>query len=58
MANAALARINGYASPEEMMETLTNIGQTLYVEPGRRDEFIRIMQQHDTITGFESQVYR
>jgi len=58
MANAALARINGYSSPEEMMEGVTNIAQTLYVQPGRRDEFIRIMQEHDTITGFESQVYR
>ncbi|PWU08505.1 MAG: hypothetical protein C5B50_29425, partial [Verrucomicrobia bacterium] len=58
MANAALARLNGYSSPEEMMEAVTNIAQTLYVQSGRRDEFIRTMQEHDTITGFESQVYR
>jgi sigma-B regulation protein RsbU (phosphoserine phosphatase) len=58
MANAALARIHGYSSPEEMMETLTDIGQRLYVEPGRRDEFIRLMQENDTLSGFESQVRR
>ena len=58
MANAALARIYGYGSPEELMQSLTNIGQRLYVDQGRRDEFVRLMQQHDTITAFESQVYR
>src|SRR5438552_2707101 len=58
MANAALARIYGYVSPDELMRNVTDIGQRLYVEKGRRDEFVRIMQQHDTITDFESQIYR
>lgn len=58
MANAALARIYGYASPEELMQGLTDISRRLYVQEGRRDEFIRLMQERDTITGFESQVYR
>ena len=58
MANAALARIYGYASPEELIQGLTDIGRRLYVEEGRREEFIRLMQEHDTITGFESQIYR
>src|SRR5437899_929947 len=58
MANAALARIYGYATPEELIASLTDIGRSLYVEAGRRDEFIRLMQEHDTISGFESQIYR
>lgn len=58
MANAALARIYGYASPEELMRSLTDIGRRLYVDEGRRAEFVRVMQEHDTITGFESQIYR
>ena len=58
MANAALARIYGYASPEELIQGVTDIGQRLYVEMGRREEFIRLMQQHDTITGFESPIFR
>ncbi|MEY2427423.1 MAG: hypothetical protein QOJ40_308, partial [Verrucomicrobiota bacterium] len=58
MANAALARIYGYGSPEELMHSLTDIGQRLYVDQGRRDDFVRLMQQHDTITAFESQVHR
>jgi sigma-B regulation protein RsbU (phosphoserine phosphatase) len=58
MANAALARIYGYGSPEELKENLTDISHRLYVEPSRRDEFIRLMQEGDVITGFESQVHR
>jgi sigma-B regulation protein RsbU (phosphoserine phosphatase) len=58
MANAALARIYGYDSPQELMESLTDISKRLYVQEGKRDEFIRLMQQNDVLTGFESQVYR
>jgi sigma-B regulation protein RsbU (phosphoserine phosphatase) len=58
MANAALARIYGYDTPEELMRGLTDIGQRLYVQEGRRDEFVRLMQEHDVLTAFESQVYR
>jgi sigma-B regulation protein RsbU (phosphoserine phosphatase) len=58
LANAALARIYGYSTPEELMRSLTDIGQSLYVEDGRRDEFVRLMQQDDTLSGFESQIYR
>src|SRR5690606_23947544 len=58
MANAALARIYGYSSPDELIQNLTDIGQSLYVQEGRRDEFLRLMQENDTISGFESQIYR
>ena len=58
MANAALARIYGYNTPEELMSSLTDISRSLYAQEGRRAEFVRLMQEHDTITGFESQVYR
>jgi sigma-B regulation protein RsbU (phosphoserine phosphatase) len=58
VANAALARIYGYSNPEELIDSLTDIERSLYVEPDRRKEFIRRMQEHDTITAFESQVHR
>ncbi|HLP76355.1 MAG TPA: SpoIIE family protein phosphatase, partial [Candidatus Paceibacterota bacterium] len=58
LANAALARIYGYATPEELTRSLTDIGRSLYVHEGRRDEFVKLMQESDTITGFESQIYR
>jgi PAS domain S-box-containing protein len=56
--NPALARMCGYDSPDEMIATITDIGSQLYVDPGRRDEFIRLLQTQDEVTGFESLVYR
>ena len=58
MANIALARIYGYDSPADLMANITDIAHGLYVEPGRRDEFIQMMQGNDIITGFESRIYR
>ncbi|HVV01547.1 MAG TPA: SpoIIE family protein phosphatase [Verrucomicrobiae bacterium] len=58
MANAALARIYGYSSPEELMAEVTDIGRRLYVQPGRREDFVRLMQENDVITAFESEIYR
>ena len=58
MANVALARIYGYESPVELMASIKDIGRGLYVDPGRREEFIQLMQKNDTITDFESRIYR
>jgi len=57
-ANPALARIYGFDTPEELIATLKDIGNQLYVEPGRREEFMRIIAARGEITGFESRVYR
>jgi sigma-B regulation protein RsbU (phosphoserine phosphatase) len=40
------------------MQGLTDISRRLYVQESRRAEFVRLMQEHDTITDFESQVFR
>ena len=58
LANVALARIYGYDSPAELMASIQDIARKLYVEPNRRDEFVRLMQEHDTLSGFESKIYR
>jgi sigma-B regulation protein RsbU (phosphoserine phosphatase) len=57
LANIALAKIYGYDSPVELMASITDIAHRLYVEPGRREEFVQLMQANDTITGFESRIY-
>lgn len=56
--NPALARIYGYQTPEELMESLTDISGQLYVDASRRAEFVRRLHEQNTVTGFESQVYR
>lgn len=58
LANIALARIYGYDSPVELMASIKDIAGSLYVEHGRRDEFTRLMQENDTLSGFESKIYR
>ncbi|MFE1744897.1 adenylate/guanylate cyclase domain-containing protein [Coleofasciculus sp. H7-2] len=57
-ANPSLARIYGYSSPEELIAKIADMQRQLYVEPNRRDEFISLVQKHNIITDFESQVYR
>jgi diguanylate cyclase (GGDEF)-like protein/PAS domain S-box-containing protein len=57
-ANPALARIYGFDSPLELMNTLSDISVQLYVDPARRQAFIDTMQRNASVSGFESQVRR
>ncbi|PYK97533.1 MAG: hypothetical protein DME19_15945, partial [Verrucomicrobia bacterium] len=57
-ANPMLARIYGYDSAEQLMAAVSDIGHEIYVQPGRREEFIRLIQQDGIVSKFESQVYR
>ncbi|TAD79548.1 MAG: PAS domain S-box protein [Oscillatoriales cyanobacterium] len=56
--NPALARIYGYGSPTEAIESLTDIGRQLYVRSHRREEFLAYMAQYGEVSNFESEVYR
>jgi len=57
-ANPALAKIYGYATPQELMTKLVDIGRHLYVDASRREAFQRLMQNHGEVFNFESEVYR
>lgn len=57
-ANPALARIYGYDSPEDLMNSVINIEEQLYVDQERRKEFLELMNTNYEVAGFESQVYR
>ncbi|WP_008312640.1 EAL domain-containing protein [Leptolyngbya sp. PCC 6406] len=56
--NPMLAQIYGYASPADLMASLTDIKTQLYVDAHRRDVFIRQMMKQGSVLGFESRVYR
>jgi PAS domain S-box-containing protein len=58
IANPALARMLGYGSPEELLAAVSDVGDQLYVEPERRAEFGRLVQENGAISGFEIQMYR
>ncbi len=57
-ANPMLAKIYGYGSPDELMNTLTDIEHQLYVDPDRRTEFRELLRSQDAVRSFESQIYR
>ncbi len=57
-ANAALARILGYDSAAVLMEGVNYLEIQYYVDPDRREEFKRIIDEQNVVNGFESEIYR
>jgi PAS domain S-box-containing protein len=57
-ANPALVALNGYGSEEEMLPAVRDIGTEWYVEPGRREEFMRCLNETGFVSNFVSEVYR
>jgi len=57
-ANPALARMYGYSSPEDLLEKVSSIGDQIYAEPGRREEFGRLIQRDGFVQDFEMRVSR
>ncbi len=55
MANNALARVFGYDSPDELISTRNDLLR--YVEPGRREKFLRLLDKRNAVSAFESQVF-
>jgi len=53
--NPAFARICGYASPEEMMEKVTDIANQLYANPEDRLRFRKLIVAEGQVKGFDVQ---
>lgn len=56
--NPALTKIYGYASNEDLLNNLTDINRQLYAQPGKREEFRRLMSRHGQVKNFEAEVLR
>ncbi|MGD1858623.1 MAG: PAS domain-containing protein [Leptolyngbyaceae cyanobacterium] len=56
--NPAMAKIHCYDSPEEMIDTVSNIAQQIYVDKDRHGEFIQAISQEGTVKSFEYRSYR
>ena len=56
--NPAFATIHGYASPEESMAAIHDIGRQLYKDPDRRKQMQRQLEEQGEVREFENQVYR
>lgn len=56
--NRAGAAIFGFASPEEMLATVTRAGEQLYVNPERRKELLKQLERHGLARDFRSEMRR
>jgi len=58
VANPTGARILGYDSPRDLTENLVDRQNRFHVDPARRAELLKILDQERFVRGFETQVYR
>ncbi|HLP41872.1 MAG TPA: EAL domain-containing protein, partial [Fibrobacteria bacterium] len=56
-ANPSLARILGFADPGELIAA-GDLAATLYVDSGRRGEFLRVLEERGRVIEFDSQLRR
>jgi len=57
-ANPAGVRMYGYESPEDMIQSVADMSQQIYVNPEDRARFKEIMEGKGYVVGFESEHYR
>lgn len=57
-ANPAFARMLGFGSPQELLESDPSSTPGLYVQAGRRNEFFALLGASDFLKDFESEVRR
>lgn len=57
-ANPAVARMCGYASPAELMNSIHNVARESYVDPQRREDFKQLMEEQGFVEAFEYQIRR
>ena len=57
-ANQALADMLLFDTPEELVQSIDDIGRQIHVDSSRRDEFVRLLNNKGAVARFESEVYR
>ena len=55
MVNSALAQVYGYESPEELVQSVTDIATQIYAEPERRKLFMAAIKKNEIVRNFEIQ---
>ena len=56
-ANPSLARVHGYDSPQDLIDSVTDISSQLYVYPADRDRMIELLGRYGSVQNFEVQMY-
>jgi PAS domain S-box-containing protein len=57
-ANPALARLLGYASPEELVSSVTDVARHVYADRERRKEFIAQVRREGLVSALEMRLLR
>ena len=57
-ANSAMARLFGYSSLKELLESITDVGHQLYVNPERRHQFLDLIRHRRPVLDFEVEFFR
>jgi PAS domain S-box-containing protein len=57
-ANPSLARIHGYSSPEELINSVTDMPHQLYVDAGASSKLMYLLYKQGVVQNFEAQMYR
>ncbi len=57
-ANPSLARIHGFNSPEELINTVTDITRQMYVNPQDRADMMGMLQKYGSLQNYEVEMYR
>jgi diguanylate cyclase (GGDEF)-like protein/PAS domain S-box-containing protein len=52
-ANPALATILGYDSPDEILSSVTDVGQQIWADPNERVSYIQKLRRHGIFLGYE-----
>ena len=53
-----MARLFGYSSSKELMESITDAGHQLYVNPEQRNQFLDLIRQRRPVSDFEVKFFR
>jgi len=57
-ANPAYARMLGYDSPEELMETVTDMATQIFARPGAYGEMVRLIEEKEIVRAFEAEFFK
>ncbi|MDO8888771.1 MAG: PAS domain-containing protein [Hydrogenophaga sp.] len=57
-ANQALVRLNGYEDEAQLLLGVKDVATEWYVQPGRRAEFVAMLQRDGFVKGFISEIWR
>ena len=58
IANPALAHILGYDSPEDLINSVTDIDRQVFADPFRQREFHRLLEETGGVKNFEAELFR